>query len=288
MKRPKPPKKPTNHYANYLRHNILKKVNSWKRKPVRTVKGYAGKLHWKQHTPKKYIKNYWKNFTQPIRRPYLQVKKIQKKVKRVIGVFKRAASLHAKQIESKAKFEKKLERYYKQLDKYNNWRSNKLKKLNKYNEQLEKAFKKKFRANKKLSPKDREKWDKLVSAYQESKVAPPKGVPLDIANEWKLEKQREMFLKWSKEQLNYIPRMDDKAYLAILISPEAIERYYTDDAKSLFKTVEEYREFLKDYFGYGGIVAFGATSKIFDKDGNVTGIIRFFRILLKLVAKFVV
>lgn len=286
MKKPTPPKKPESYYGKYLLNNIGKKLKSFRNKPLRSVRGYVGKYHWKQHTPQKYIKNYWKNFTQPIRRPYLQAKRVQKKVKRVVGLFQKAVSLHKKQVVANEKFKKKLERYTQQLSKYNKWRDNKFKKLNSYDNVIDKGFKKAYRDNKRQTEKDRKSWKELVDKYREGKASPPKGVPLDLANEWKLEKQREMFLKWNKEQLNYIPRMDENGYLAILISPEAIEKYYTDDAKSIFKTVEEFRDFLKDYFGFGGSVAFGTTSRVFDKDGNVTGIIKYFRILLKLVAKF--
>lgn len=286
MKRPNPPKKPQNAYMKHLKHILDKKIGSIKRKPLRKIKGYAYKFHWKQHTPQKYVKNYWKNFTQPIRTPYLKAKKVYKRANKVIKTFKTASKLFNQQITAKQKYESRLARYNNQLERYNKWRDNKIARLNKQRERLEKDFKKAVRTNKLKDVYNRETWKELVNRYKGSKVSPPKSVPLDIYKEWKLEKQRELRLKWNKLQLNYIPRMDENGYLAMLISPETIHKYYNEEAQSIFPTVEVFRDFLKDYFGYGGIVAFGAGGTI--ESTGAGGMVQFFRILLKLVAKFVV
>lgn len=287
MKKPVAPKKPKNAYGVYLKHTLAKKFRSIKNKPIRKVKGYIGNLHYKQHTPTKYAKNYWKNFTQPIRRPYLKVKKTYNRTKKIVGAFTKALKLHQQQIINKEKYNKRLERYERQLGRYNKWRDNQFKKLDKRKADAEKEAKKRFKNITKKDNPNNDSRKEIVSDFKKNVVAPPKGTPLSLVEEWKLEKQREMFLKWTKAQLNYVPRMTENDYLAILVSPETIYKYYTKDAQSMFSTVEEFRDFLGDYFGYGSLISFGVTSRIFDKDGNVTGVIRFFKILLKLVAKVV-
>lgn len=246
IKPPVGPVKAKKSLGQYIGREIGKKYRAVLHKPKRTLTSWKNYTNVSRYNPKKvvtsYGKNYYKNFTLPLARPYRQAKAIYKKAKRFLKPFLNYQKDYAKQL---GKYQKKSKKYEQSWEKYRKHLQDKKNQRREIKENFKKFVKK-----------------------EELKVGDWTTEGSGIAHafdRWRDEKIDEMKNKWTKEQLFYVPRMDLEGYNAIQISPERIWAYYVGEAQEIFPTVEKFREFLDDYFSLGGFISKGVSSMILGK-----------------------
>lgn len=252
--------------TNRLSNQVRKKYRSILHRPKRTLTSWKNYATLKHYNPKKwatgYAKNYYKNFTLPLARPYRKAKTTYKKVKRILKPFIDYQKDYGKQLD---KFNKKTKKYNQAWERYRNHLQERKDQRRKEKEE----FKRNFQGFVKKEDVDVGNWTSTASGVTHA------------YDKWREEKITEMKGKWNKKQLFYVPRMDLEGYNAIQISPERIWAYYKGEAEELFPTVEVFREFLDDYFSLGGFISRGVSGMMLGKLENV-GTLK----LLKDVAKY--
>lgn len=252
MRKPrlKPPVKPTASLTRNITREIGKKYRSILHRPKRTLTSWKNYVKPAHYNPKKiatgYAKNYYKNVTLPLARPYRRAKATYKKIQRILKPITNYSKEYAKQLN---KYNKRTEKYNKAWEKYRNHLEERKEQRKKEKEE----FRKNFQGFVKKEDVQVGDWTLETSGLANSFTV------------WREQKISEMRKKWNKAQLFYVPRMDLEGYNAIQKSPERIWAYYKGDAQDIFPTVEVFREFLDDYFSLGGFISKGVSGMMLSK-----------------------